>query len=64
MARATAREYGRAACEVLDHELLLAGVPGQTEVWMSHGDQVAGDQKGTELFSAPHPARHPRAAEF
>ena len=41
VARATAREYGRAACEVLDHELLLAGVPGQTEVWMSHGDQVA-----------------------
>ena len=41
VARATAREYGRAACEVLDHDLLFAGVPGRTEVWMSHGDQVA-----------------------
>jgi len=41
VARATAREYGRAACEVLDHDLLFTGVPGQTEVWMSHGDQVA-----------------------
>ncbi len=40
--RATAREYGRAACEVLDHDLLFAGVPRQTEVWMSHGDQVDG----------------------
>jgi GMP synthase (glutamine-hydrolysing) len=38
--RAEAREYGRASCEVLDHELLLAGVPDHTEVWMSHGDQV------------------------
>jgi len=40
--RAAAREYGRAACDVLDHELLFAGVPDQTEVWMSHGDQVDG----------------------
>jgi GMP synthase (glutamine-hydrolysing) len=40
--RATAREYGRAACEVLDHDLLFANVPRQTEVWMSHGDQVDG----------------------
>nr|MCS5617853.1 glutamine-hydrolyzing GMP synthase [Pirellulales bacterium] len=40
VARATAREYGRAACEVLDHDLLFANVPDHTEVWMSHGDQV------------------------
>lgn len=39
---AKAREYGRAACEVLVHEVLLADVPDQTEVWMSHGDQVDG----------------------
>ncbi|MBM4021757.1 MAG: glutamine-hydrolyzing GMP synthase [Planctomycetes bacterium] len=38
--RAQAREYGRAACEVLDHDGLFAGVPDRTEVWMSHGDQV------------------------
>ena len=40
--RATAREYGRASCDVLDHDLIFAGVPDQTEVWMSHGDQVDG----------------------
>jgi GMP synthase (glutamine-hydrolysing) len=40
--RAEAREYGRASCEVLDHDLLFAGVPDRTEVWMSHGDQVDG----------------------
>jgi GMP synthase (glutamine-hydrolysing) len=37
---AAAREYGRAACEVLEPEGLFAGVPTRTEVWMSHGDQV------------------------
>ncbi len=40
--RAEAREYGRAACEILDHDLLFAEVPDRTEVWMSHGDQVDG----------------------
>jgi GMP synthase (glutamine-hydrolysing) len=40
--RARAREYGRAACEVIEADTLLAGVPGHTEVWMSHGDQVDG----------------------
>jgi GMP synthase (glutamine-hydrolysing) len=39
--RAQAREYGRADCEVLDGDALFAGVPQRTEVWMSHGDQVA-----------------------
>ena len=34
------REYGRAHCEVLDSGDLLDGVHAQTEVWMSHGDQV------------------------
>jgi len=40
--RAMAREYGRAVCEVTDRDPLFAGVPDQTEVWMSHGDQVDG----------------------
>jgi GMP synthase (glutamine-hydrolysing) len=40
--RAEAREYGRASCEVLDPDMLFAGVPDRTEVWMSHGDQVVG----------------------
>ncbi len=35
------REYGRASCQVLSDDDLLNGVPRQTQVWMSHGDQVA-----------------------
>ena len=34
------REYGRAHCSVLSDADLFAGVHEQTEVWMSHGDQV------------------------
>ncbi|MEN1681542.1 MAG: glutamine-hydrolyzing GMP synthase [Planctomycetota bacterium] len=34
------REYGRAHCEVLGADPLFEGVSRQTEVWMSHGDQV------------------------
>jgi len=40
--RAAAREYGRSECEVVEADSLFAGVPGRTEVWMSHGDQVDG----------------------
>jgi GMP synthase (glutamine-hydrolysing) len=39
---APSREYGRAHCEVIDSSDLFDGVHRQTEVWMSHGDQVAG----------------------
>ena len=34
------REYGRAHCEVVDDGDLFRDVHAQTEVWMSHGDQV------------------------
>src|SRR6185369_22139 len=37
------REYGRAHCTINqgnDADILFAGVPHETEVWMSHGDQV------------------------
>jgi GMP synthase (glutamine-hydrolysing) len=46
---APAREFGRASCSIISPngaptntaaDPLLAGVPRQTEVWMSHGDQV------------------------
>jgi GMP synthase (glutamine-hydrolysing) len=38
---APAREFGRAECQVLDpNEPLFHGVPHETIVWMSHGDQV------------------------
>ena len=35
------REYGRAHCRVTTTSDLFAGVPDETVVWMSHGDQVA-----------------------
>jgi GMP synthase (glutamine-hydrolysing) len=37
---AKSREYGRAALHIVDRKDLLAGIPEQTTVWMSHGDQV------------------------
>jgi GMP synthase (glutamine-hydrolysing) len=35
------REYGRAHCRITSHNELFSGLPDETEVWMSHGDQVA-----------------------
>ncbi len=35
------REYGRAQCTITDNSNLFAGVSPTTQVWMSHGDQVA-----------------------
>ncbi len=35
-----AREYGRARLSILKDNRLLQGVPPETTVWMSHGDQV------------------------
>jgi GMP synthase (glutamine-hydrolysing) len=37
---ATTREFGRAHCHVTEANGLFAGVPADTQVWMSHGDQV------------------------
>ncbi|MEE9601872.1 MAG: glutamine-hydrolyzing GMP synthase [Thermoguttaceae bacterium] len=36
-----AREYGRALCRITSDDVLFSGVQGQTQVWMSHGDQVS-----------------------
>jgi GMP synthase (glutamine-hydrolysing) len=38
---APAREYGRAHCRVTGDNDLLAGIPEEIQVWMSHGDQVS-----------------------
>ena len=46
--QAQAREYGRAVCTVTSRDPLFAGVPEQTEVWMSHGDQVDSLSAGFE----------------
>src|SRR5437588_5297232 len=35
-----AREFGRATCRIHESEGLFAGLPSETTVWMSHGDQV------------------------
>jgi GMP synthase (glutamine-hydrolysing) len=37
---ATSREFGRAHCRVQEADGLFTGVPEETIVWMSHGDQV------------------------
>jgi GMP synthase (glutamine-hydrolysing) len=37
---AASREFGRAECRVVEADGLFAGVPEETLVWMSHGDQV------------------------
>ncbi len=34
------REFGPAVCRIADANGLFAGVPAETTVWMSHGDQV------------------------
>ncbi len=39
--RASSREFGRATCQVVQHENLFVGLPEETDVWMSHGDQVS-----------------------
>ena len=36
-----AREFGRAHCSIISHADLFEGIADETEVWMSHGDQVA-----------------------
>jgi GMP synthase (glutamine-hydrolysing) len=35
------REYGRSICRVVEHDQLFDGLPEETDVWMSHGDQVS-----------------------
>ena len=35
------REFGRARCKVTSDSELFAGLPPETDVWMSHGDQVS-----------------------
>jgi GMP synthase (glutamine-hydrolysing) len=58
--QAQAREYGRAHCEVLESDMLFAGVPARTEVWMSHGDQV--DGVSADFFPLARTATCPLAA--
>jgi GMP synthase (glutamine-hydrolysing) len=36
----SSREFGRAQCRIHEPDGLFAGIPDETVVWMSHGDQV------------------------
>jgi len=51
---ATTREYGRARLTIDTPGELLAGLPAETDVWMSHGDQVTGvSDDWTSVASTP-----------
>jgi GMP synthase (glutamine-hydrolysing) len=51
---APAREYGRTRLAIADDRDLLHGIPTQTSVWMSHGDQVTDLSKAFQpLASTP-----------
>ena len=52
VAAAPAREYGRAKLTILNENRLLQGVPSETTVWMSHGDQVDQLSKDFESLAA------------
>ena len=63
------REYGRAHCEVVDQSDLFKGIQHETEVWMSHGDQVTAiDNNFTAIArteTCPYTAvRHKRLPVF
>jgi GMP synthase (glutamine-hydrolysing) len=57
---APSREYGRARCYVDRPEGLLAGFTDQTDVWMSHGDQVT--RVSDDFVSLAHTETCPIAA--
>ena len=40
VAASTSREFGRTTCRFNSTETLLSGMPAESTVWMSHGDQV------------------------
>ncbi len=40
VAHCRSREFGRATLRISKTDKLLAGLPGEMDVWMSHGDQV------------------------
>jgi GMP synthase (glutamine-hydrolysing) len=46
------REFGRAPIRVLEPDTVLAGVPRETIVWMSHGDQVKAGTGNFEILAA------------
>ncbi len=47
-----AREFGRTRVEVTDGGTLLAGLPAEHTVWMSHGDSVTAAPAGFDVLAA------------
>ena len=47
-----AREYGRTPVSVVEPGTLLAGLPEQHNVWMSHGDSVTAAPEGFTLLAS------------
>jgi len=52
VARTGAREYGRTPVTVSEPGTLLAGIPGEHKVWMSHGDSVAQAPEGFTVLAS------------
>src|SRR5262249_30651001 len=53
VAGSTRREFGRAPVRILDADSVLAGVPRETIVWMSHADQVRSATGDFDTLAAP-----------
>jgi GMP synthase (glutamine-hydrolysing) len=51
LAEGDRREFGKATVEVLDADILFAGLPRQFQGWMSHGDRVARLPAGFKLLA-------------
>ncbi|WP_182524468.1 glutamine-hydrolyzing GMP synthase [Nocardioides dongkuii] len=52
VAHTGAREYGRTQVTVGEPGTLLAGVPGEHRVWMSHGDSVTAAPEGFQVLAS------------
>lgn len=52
VAHTGAREYGRTPVIVSEPGTLLAGIPGEHKVWMSHGDSVAQAPEGFTVLAS------------
>lgn len=52
VAHTGAREYGRTPVAVSEPGTLLAGIPGEHTVWMSHGDSVARAPEGFTVLAS------------
>ncbi|RKX25537.1 MAG: glutamine-hydrolyzing GMP synthase, partial [Candidatus Zixiibacteriota bacterium] len=52
LAASQTREYGRAHLSVVNDSTLLAGIPAQSEVWMSHGDSIVDMPEGFHQIGA------------